>query len=468
MSNKVKKGATEALAEFACHADVGAGAAALRRYALRSVIDTVAVAIAAAREEPFRIVSATLGSDARQGAAAIWPDGRRGTVEQAALLNGTAAHSLDYDDVAEAIHTHPGAVLVPALLAVADARGASTLEILDAFVIGYEVQSALGRGMDLDVHFGRGWHGTSSIAVLGGAAAVARLLHLDVTATRAAIAISASLAGGSRQNFGTMTKPFHAGIAARDSVIAALLAEAGLTANQTQIEGKLGYLANFGDGPQGADEVVAAITNPWWLLRPALNIKPYPCCYRASRTASAAITLHGDGIDPTQVKDALLTMEPRGTAPLIYSRPTTGLEGKFSAEYVLATGLIDGGVTLPSFTDESVNRPAAQDLLARVRVEEAAVPPFGPPEWEGGFATVVLTLNDGTRVQRRVDVPHGHDDDPLSDEELDQKLRECVSFSGQEIDADALLAQLHGFASDEPFTGLRGLPAQAELSGASR
>jgi 2-methylcitrate dehydratase PrpD len=457
--------ATAALAEFARAADVGSGPGELRRYAVRGVIDTIAVALAARNEDAFRITAATLAPEEADGSSVVWPTGQRLSPDGAALLNGTAAHALDYDDVAEAIHTHPSAVMVPALLNVAEATGASGREILDAFVVGYEVQTAVGAGMDLDRHFGRGWHGTSSIAVLGGAAAVARLLHLDTERIRNAIAIAASTAGGSRQNFGTMTKPFHAGMAARDSVIAARLAAAGLTADPTQIEGSLGYLTNFGDGPEGAARVVETIENPWSLMRTPLNIKPYPCCYRAARTAYAAIQLHQQGSDPAKVQKVLVTMEPRGTAPLIHHRPRTGLEGKFSGEYVLATGLIDGSVELTSFTDESVSRPAAQELLRKVKIIEAAIPPFGAPEWEGGYAAVEVTLTDGGSVRLRVDVPHGHDSDPLTDDELDQKLRQCVTFSGLNVDVDALLAQLWGLDSAEPFRGLTGLSGLSGLSG---
>ncbi len=455
-------GATEALAEFASTADVGAGPAELRRYALRGVIDTVAVAVAARAEDAFSVVARTF--PAGGGRASVWPTGQRATTEHAALINGTAAHSLDYDDVAEAIHTHPSAVMVPALLAVAEETGATGREVLDAWVVGYEVQSAAGTGMDLDRHFGRGWHGTSSIAVLGGAAAVARLLRLDTTATRHAIAIAASTAGGSRQNFGTQTKPFHAGMAARDSVIAARLAASGLTADLTQIEGPLGYLTNFGDGPEGAARVVQTIERPWSLLRTALNIKPYPCCYRSARTAYGAIQLSRiDGLDPAGIDSALVTMEPHGMAPLIHHRPTAGLEGKFSAEYVLAAGLLDGRIALNSFTDEAVNRPAAQSLLRRVEVVEAPVPPFGPQKWdEGGYATIELRMTDGGIHRVRVDAPHGHDDDPLTDIELDDKLRECVEFSGLAIDTTALLGQLRGLDADEPFRGLAGMPAAAQ------
>jgi 2-methylcitrate dehydratase PrpD len=447
-------GATEALAEFAGTVDVGAGPAELREYATRAIIDTVAVALAARDEEAFEIVARTFGSEL-EGESSVWATGRRTSAENAALLNGTAAHSLDYDDVAEAIHTHPSAVMVPALFNVAEATGASGREIVDAWVVGYEVQTAVAAGMDLDRHFGRGWHGTSSIAVLGGAAAVARLLRLDTTAIRHAIAISASMAGGSRQNFGTTTKPFHAGLAARDSVIAAKLAANGLTGDLTQIEGPLGYLANFGDGPDGAQRVVDTILDPWSLLRTPLDIKPYPCCYRASRTADAAIQLHQRAdLDPSQIEQALIVMEPRGTAPLIHHRPKTGLQGKFSAEYVLSAGLLDGRVSLESFTDDAVNRPAAQALLERVTVKEAPQPTTGAAEWEDGFAVVTLTLKDGSSREVRVDIPHGHDHDPLTTSELDQKFVECLAFVGRAGEADALLTQLHGLDTDEPFSGL--------------
>lgn len=446
--------ATQALAEFAVTADVGAGPRELRDYAVRAVVDTVAVAVAAGSEPAVRIVSTVFGAQGG-GRATVWADGSKTNAANAALLNGTAAHALDYDDVAEAIHTHPSAVMVPALLNVAEETNATGRQIVDAWVVGYEVQSALGAGMDLDRHFGRGWHGTTSIAPLGGAAAVGRLLGLDVDEMRAAIAIAASMAGGSRQNFGTQTKPFHAGLAARDSVLAARLAQAGLTADPSQVEGKLGYLTNFGDGPEGAARVVEEISRPWLLLRTPLDIKPYPCCYRAARTADAAIQLSArTDLDPERVARVSITMEPRGTAPLIHHRPQTGLQGKFSAEYVFAAGLVDGRVALESFTDAAVQRPLVQSLLSKVAVAEAAVPPAGDLEWEDGYAVVDVELDDGRVFSTRVDIPHGHDHDPLTDAEVDEKLRQCLRFAGRGGESEGMLVTLRNIDSDQPFAGI--------------
>lgn len=445
-------GATEALAEFAVTVDVGSGPAELRIRALRSVVDVVGVALAAKFEEVCRITSDVLLPKEISGESSIWLDGRRATADLAAMLNATAAHALDYDDAAETTHSHPSAVIVPALLAVAEVIGSTGREVLDAFVVGYEVQTAIARGMDLEGHFRRGWHPTSSLVVLGGAAAVARLLRLDIPRTRAAIAIAASMAGGSRQNFGTMTKPFHAGLAARDSVISARLAMSDLTADVGMVEGPIGYLANFGDGPEGSTEIVRSIQRPWALLRTPLNIKIYPCCYRAARTAFAGIQLSHQGIVPADVLSVKVTMNDSG--PLIHHRPTSGMEAKFSAEYVLAAALLDGQVTLSSFSDSAVNRPFAQDLLRRVEVVDDPCPPFGSGEWSDGYTTVELVLRDGSEIRHRVDIPHGHELDPLTDSEVDQKVRECLEFGGGLVDPEALITQLRALDGDEPVSAL--------------
>jgi 2-methylcitrate dehydratase PrpD len=258
------------------------------------------------------------------------------------------------------------------------------------------------------------------------------------------------MAGGSRQNFGTMTKPLHPGLAARDGVFAATLAGAGFTADTAQLESPLGYFAMYADSSD-PDRVQEALAGPWALTTYGLNVKKYPCCYCTHRTADAALALAAkDGIDPARVRAVRLTLEPGGFDPLIHHRPTTGLEGKFSAEYVIAAALLDGRVGLASFTDAAVRRPEAQDLLRKVEIAEQQRPPVGPAEWTQAYAVLEVDTDTDTHTLR-VDVPRGHCRLPMERADLEAKFRDCVGFAGVPWDADALLAALWQVESRPPF-----------------
>jgi 2-methylcitrate dehydratase PrpD len=327
------------------------------------------------------------------------------------------------------------------VLAAGEAAAASGRALVEAYVVGFEVQCAVASAIPVREHYSRGWHSSATIGVLGAAAASARLLGLDVAAASSALGLAASMAGGSRQNFGTMTKPLHPGLAARDGVFAATLAGAGFTADTAQLESPLGYFAMYADG-YDLDQVQLALDGPWALTTHGLNVKKYPCCYCTHRTADAALALAAkDGIDPAHVRGIRLTLEPGGFDPLIHHRPTTGLEGKFSAEYVIAAALLDGRVGLASFTDAAVGRREAQDLLRKVEIVEEQRPPVGPAEWTQAYAVLEVDTDTGTHALR-VDVPSGHCRLPMGRADLEAKFRDCVAFSGVAWDAYALLEAL--------------------------
>src|SRR5262249_632151 len=197
----------------------------------------------------------------------------------------------------------------------------------------------------VDAHYTRGWHATATVGVLGGVAAAGHLLGLDQLTIQQALGIAASMAGGSRQNFGTMTKPLHAGLAARDAVLAVQLAANGFTADQDQLEQPMGYFAMYGAAPDpGA--VLRALARPTVLLEHGLNVKKYPCCYGTHRAADAALALRCRGLRAADVRSADITVGPGGTQATIHHRPSTGLQGKFSVEYVVAACLLDGRIGL--------------------------------------------------------------------------------------------------------------------------
>ncbi|MDP2949024.1 MAG: MmgE/PrpD family protein [Chloroflexota bacterium] len=452
----VDMGVTEKLAAFVVDTDYESVPEEAVTAAKRAVLDTLAVTIAGCREDASRIIAAYVRELGAAGDAGVVGTGLRTAPPEAALANGTFAHALDYDDVNISMRGHPSAPLLPAVLALGEKTGASAREAIVAFVLGFEVECKVGAAMG-GSHYAHGWHPTATLGSLGAAAASAKLLGLDTAATRAALGIASSLAGGTRQNFGTMTKPLHAGVAASNGVRAAMLAHKGFTADADIIEAPLGFLHMFArPDDYDAGKAVASLGQPFDIVRPGIGVKLYPCCYATHRALDAALALRRErGIEPQRIARVTVKVS-RGTAmPLIHSRPQTGLEGKFSMEYCLAASLLDGRVSLASFSDQAVQRPQAQDLLRRVDMEEEA-----ESQGEGpilGPATVTVILDDGSEHSQRVDIPKGDPRAPLTWEELAAKYRDCAAGI---LSHQAIGRSLEIIASLEAAPDIRELMAQ--------
>jgi len=409
--------------------------------ARRTLLDTVGVAVAARDEAPVRLLAASLGA-LPAGPATVWHSGERTDAATAALLNGTAGHALDFDDVTDVAMGHPSVVLWPALVAAAQEQGASGRALLEAYVVGFVVHAAVARAMDVPAHYSRGWHSTATIGILGATAGVARLCGLSTDATQRAIGLAASLAGGSRQNFGTMTKPLHPGLAARDAIFAVRLAAAGFTADTDELDSPLGYFSRFAPGAD-VSRALATLEGTAAFAESGINVKKYPCCYNTHRTADASLDLRArDGLDSATITRIHVVLEPLGFEPLIHHRPRTGLQGKFSVEYVIAAALLDGAVSLASFTDDAVQRPEAQALIEKITYGVAETPPFGPEEWGYAYSALEVETEDGSVHRFRTDVPRGDTRSPLSIEDLDAKFADCVNFGGQGWDVAALRREL--------------------------
>ncbi|HYT40477.1 MAG TPA: MmgE/PrpD family protein, partial [Acidimicrobiia bacterium] len=350
----------------------------------------------------------------------------------AALVDGTSAHALDYDDVDDALLAHPSAVLVPTLLALGDACGSSGEELLVAYRRGLDTCRVVARLLGVEGHYRAGWHATSTVGTLGAAAAAARLLGLSAGTAQHCFGMAATMAGGSRQNFGTMTKPLHVGLAAERGILAAQLARRGQTADPDQLEGPMGFLALFGDpsrpGPQAAEDA-------FMCLSPAdpdgLNVKLHPCCYATHAAIDAALEVAASLPGGEQPAGIEVVVPPGGLAPLIHSRPADGLQAKFSLEYAVAAAVLDHGVTLASFEDARVRRTDVQALLRTVEVGVAETPPAGPPVWYDAFAAVVtLRLAGGASATTRIDKPAGHALRPVSEQQLRAKFADCLGSVG--------------------------------------
>ncbi|HEY3749532.1 MAG TPA: MmgE/PrpD family protein, partial [Pseudonocardiaceae bacterium] len=378
---------TAEVATFVSAADVPAEA---REAAVRSVLDTIGVLLAGVGEPIVRAVATELAP----GSATVFGLGRRARATDAALVNGTAAHAIDYDDVHNHMRGHPSACVLPAALAVAEQCGRSGAELLDAYVVGIEVACQVGLAVGLSKTF----HNTSTLGVLGAAAAAARALGLDPGRTAAALGIAASSASGLRSNFGTMTKALHAGHAARDGLAAALLARGGVDSTPNALES---FVAAFGSG--GA---IGGLGEPWAIVSPGMAIKKYPCCNKGHRAVDGVLDIvDALDIEPEQVRAVEVRM-PAGQVdadgrigPMTHPWPRTGLEAKFSMPYVIAAAVVDRGLPIAAFTDDGVRRQQVQELMALVH-------PVNRDDADDHIE-VALTCQDGRTCRRAVRFTRG-------------------------------------------------------------
>lgn len=320
----------------------------------------------------------------------------------AALLNGYAGHALDFDDVHSSVRGHPGTVLLPALFALADTLpNATALDLIDAYIVGVEAMARLGLALG-SKHYETGFHNTATLGPLGAAAACARLLKLGAAATENALGLAATQAGGLRLQFGSEAKPLHAGLAARSGLFAAQLAQAGLQGSPGVLEAPIGFLDAYGFGAADAQRALAGWGSPWQIVTPGLYFKPYACCTATHYAADAALALRAEHqLRAEDIAAVRVVFPPAGDTPLTVTDPATGLEGRFSVEYVLAAALVDGALGLSLFDE----RAAREDLRSFGRLVSRAYDADAPrasTDPQTRFSTVEVRLHDGRQLSRRV------------------------------------------------------------------
>ena len=416
--------ATTRLAEFVVKTsleDVPAAGIGLVR---RAALDTLGVMLAGAAEPAAAIVRRLARAEGGAPLATVIATRLVTAPGWAALANGVAGHAHDFDDTNFALMGHPSVPLLSAGLAAAEAETADGRALVTAYVVGFEVSAALGLALN-PAHYTRGWHATVSIGTLGCAAAAARLLGLDVAQTRHALALAASHASGLKENFGSMTKPYHAGHAAMNGVRAAQLAREGLTASETALEGKQGYAAAFG-ASHPLDAALDALGHRWQLLASGIAVKPYPSCALTHAAIDALIELRAaHALQPGQI--AAIEVGVNRVAPdvLAHTKPGTALERKFSMQFCAAAAAAEGRVDLASFEDGEVRNPAVRDLMGRVTM---VVDPSLPDGLEQhAWSRVTLRLADGRTLASPPRGAQGHPDTPLSAEALRAKFLACAT-----------------------------------------
>lgn len=429
---------TRALGAFVAGLDPRAIPAEAFRIARMGLIDCVGVMIAGRDDDAPQILRRTLAPTG--GEATLYFSELRAPAPEAAWINGTAAHALDFDDVS--LRGHPSTVLVPAIMAEAEALGASGVDILTAYVAGYEVWAELIRRERGMLH-SKGWHPTGVLGAVAAAAACAKLHGLDAERATMAIALGASQSAGLMANFGTMTKPFHAGRSAHAGLMAARLAKAGFTASPDAIEHPQGFLSAVSQHSEVDRESVATVGHQFRILTEGLSIKKFPACYCTHRAIDGALDLvRGNSFAAEEVQKIEVHISDRFATILRNAKPQTGLEAKFSMQFAMAAAVIARRVGLPELTDAFVQRPDVQALMPRVQVLPNQ--DYDPESPSGSrFDKVVVTLRDG----RVIDGPEvrrarGHATIPLSDGELFEKFRACLEVGGEAARAQTLFDRL--------------------------
>jgi 2-methylcitrate dehydratase PrpD len=396
------------------------------RIAKNALLDCIGVTVAGVREPASKILTEHVKNMETKGEAGIIGGGFKATADLAAWVNGSTGHALDYDDTfpnSSGYNFHPTVPILPAILALAERKQASGKEVLTAYICGVEIEFCLGAVI------GRsssevGWHPTAILGLMGATAASAKMLNLDIPRTRMAIGIASSMTGGLMRNSGTMTKAMHAGNAARNGILAALLAERGFTSHDNILDGNQGFFHIYGgQNISVLTDKLEELGHDWNILSKGIAFKPYPCCRGAHSSIDAILRLReAHHICSDQVAAVNCRTSPRITEMLAFHRPKTGFEGKFSLEYCVAKSLGKGTLQLVDFTDEKVNDPTIQDLMAKVNYEH----PKGWPKGTDLTQEVVVSLKNGREYSQKISIPKGEPENPMTEKELLEKFRSCA------------------------------------------
>ena len=405
------------------------------RQGKRCLIDGFGVVLAGATLHGSAIVREYVkSSGGKQDASVLGPERVRVPVELAALANGASGHAMDFDDTQLSttpdrtfgLLTHPTVPVLASALAVSERSGASGQEFLQAFLVGFEVECKIAEAISPD-HYNHGFHSTGTIGTFGSAAAAAKLLKLEPAAIAHAIAIAASMSSGIRVNFGTMTKPLHAGRAAQNGIVAAMLASGGFTGGADGLDGEWGFF-NVAGGGADTDRIAGALGKPFSIVKPGVSIKPYPCGSLSHPSMDAMLKLVIDhDIKPGQIKSIRVRAGSNILEPLRYKTAKTELEAKFCLPFLMTALVLRRKAGIQEFTDEFVSSEPVQRMMTLVETQ------FDPQIEARGFdkmrSVIEVQLSDGRSfVEASDDRYRGGPERPFTREELHAKFSDCAAM----------------------------------------
>ncbi|MEB8433403.1 MmgE/PrpD family protein [Cocleimonas sp. KMM 6892] len=400
--------------------------------AKRAVLDYVGVAIPGSTQEVTKNLVQWAKKRSWGESASIIGSDLKMDVEHTALVNAAAGHALDFDDTSWATIGHPTTVILPALLAVSEDQGKSGKELLLAYITGVEVAHKVADLMMPEASE-QGWHTTGIFYSFGTAAATCQLLQLDEEMTTRALALSLSRASGIRSNFGTQSKPYHAGMAAKAGLEAVSLAQAGITSSAMALEGQDGFIQCFA-GDELANKARSLTESikfgeEWDISTRGYAFKKYPNCSGNHPACDVILEfLNHNKIDSEDIESIDCGVSLLGPKELVSHQPKTPVEARFSLEFSLAAAFIYGQITLDEFTEEKIQNPRVQAFMQRITME------VDEDLAKLGFIgtapiKIWITKKEGEKLFLENDLARGNHEKPFTDEEFIDKFCKCTKAS---------------------------------------
>ena len=384
--------------------------------------DCLGVALAGSREEDARIAAEIARQERAREETSVIGQGFRTSALNAALANGTAAHALDFDH-SFTIMGQPTAPVAPATFALGEALGASGRQVIEAYVAGFEVTAKLVHSLRDSAH--DGLHAPSTLGSFGAAAACSKLLGLDAAKTQMALGITASMASGIVANFGTMTKPLHVGLGARNGVLAAKLAGGGYTANPKAIEGGFGFYSVLHENTEIHEQAIEELGHSYALITDGLRIKPYPCGGLTHQVIDSVLEFRAKhGLTAEMIDRVDVDVVKHTFDRIVFRVPQTGIQGKFCMPYLVARAIIDGKIGLHIFTDSAVRDQNVLKLAERVQMNLDSN--LKKSDAAGRPCRVTVRLKNGQTFTREAQHAKGGPEHPMSEAELRDKFTECA------------------------------------------
>ena len=449
--------ATAAVTDFALGASLGQFPEPLLEEGRRAVIDGLGVLLAGSTEECSRIVQRQIADTGGREEAAIHGTALRAPAALAARANGTAGHAMDFDDTQLSaapdrifgLLTHPTVAPLAAGLAAAEREGASGAQLLEAFLVGFEVECKIAEAIH-PRHYVEGFHTTATVGTLGAAVTAAKLAGLDRDRLAMTLGIAASLSSGIRLGFGTMTKPLHAGRAAENGIVAADLAARGFTAGHDALEATWGFFRVFGGG---FDAERLTLGEPWTLLDPGVSVKPFPCGSLSHPSLAALLELATKhDLGPDDIEHLTFRAGRNILNPLRYPVPNNPLEAKFCIPFLLSSILLRRRAGIREFREDFVHSAEAAAMMRRITVK------FDPEIDARGYdrmrSAMEVRLSDGRTLTTEADTYPGGPERPLTREQLHAKFTDCASLVLPAGDIPPILENLEALESLPRLTDL--------------
>lgn len=411
-------------------------------HARTAFVDVIACMLAGTAD-PTPVKVARAVGPTGSGESTIFGATERLASPWAGLVNATAAHALDFDDSGTTVLGHATAVLAPALFALAEEEDLPGHRVVDAYVVGLELQDRLGRAANPD-HYAAGWHTTSTLCAIGSAGACARLLGLDADGVLAALSNGFSMAGGSKKQFGSPMKPVHAGLAAQHAIQAALLARAGVHGDADPLEGPWGLFDLFRADvtPERLLDAGADLGSCLAIDGDFIQTKRYPCCAAAHKTLDGILALRERiGAPVSTVARVETWLPPSLYANLRFERPADEMQARFSLHYCASRVLDAGRLSLDDLTAARVREHATEEALARFVKHERDADGLSPMR---APVETTIQMESGAVLSTVVDDAKGSAANPLTEDELRDKFGDCCAFAGMAGRTDALFDLAHG------------------------